>query len=390
MNPALEQRAPRLMVVAGEASGDQIAALAVRELLALRPDCEVYGVGGSALAAAGMRVEIPAERLAVMGLWDVLRNLRALRGDLGGIRRLARGTRPDVLLLVDAPGLNMTLARSLQDLRQQGMSIVYYISPKYWAWRRGRLKTVAALSDRQALIFPFEEADYRRAGGEPLFVGHPVFDLVAGRPTRAQARTQLSLDAGERVIALLPGSRLGELRRHLPLLADCAALLADQGARLLLQVPDHLPPAILDPLVATVHGPRIVRGQYHEVLAAADLALVASGTASLEAAVHGLPHHVFYRMDPLALFLARWLVRVPWASPVNLVAGEELVPESIGADARPVRLANWAATRLLNPADLREQGRRLRSRMEQALGGAGASARVARLLAELLDSGAER
>lgn len=382
-----EPRAARLLVVAGEASGDQIAALALRELKALRGDGDVYGVGGPALAKAGMRVELPFDRFGVMGLRDVLRDLPGVLGGISKIVRLARRTRPDVVLLVDSPGLNLRLAKRLQPLRAQGTKIVYYISPKYWAWKRGRLKTVARLTDRQALIFPFEEADYRRVGGEPVFVGHPVFDLAEGRPDRAASRRALDMGPGETLVALLPGSRAGELKRHLPLLRDCAALLADHDCRVLLQLPDHLPDEFLAPLLAGMEGVRIVRGMYHETLAAADVGLVASGTASLEAAVKGLPHHVFYRLDPLAMALAKRFVRVNWVSPVNLVAGEELVPESLGEDARGVRLANWVASRLRRRDELAAQGRGLRLRMSELLGGPGASRRVAELLAGLLPAG---
>lgn len=387
MNPETESRAPRLMVVAGEASGDQIAALAVRELLRLRPDCEVFGVGGPALVAAGLRADLPMERFAVMGLVDVLKDLPGVLGGLSRLTALARRERPDVLLLVDAPGLNVRLAKRLQRLRREGTRIVYYISPKYWAWKRGRLKAVARLTDHQALIFPFEEADYRAVGGAPVYVGHPVFDLAEGRPGRAESRRLLGLGPSGPVVALLPGSRLGELKRHLPLLADCATMLADHEAKTILQLPEHLPERVVDPLLKGLGSTRVVRGHYHELLAAADVALVASGTASLEAAAKGLPHHVFYRLDPLAWALARRFVRVRWVSPVNLAANEELVPESLGEDARGVRLANWIAGRLRRPRELADEGRLLVRRMREVFGEPGASRRVAELVATLLPGG---
>jgi len=260
---------------------------------------------------------------------------------------------------------------------------VYYISPKYWAWKAGRLEQVARLTDRQALIFPFEEADYRRVGGDPLFVGHPVLDLVEGAPTRAAARAALALEAEGTVLGLFPGSRAGELRRHLPLLREAAGILADQPLRLLLQVP---PRPELRELVAKAGLPRhlrVVEGRFHEALRAADLGLVASGTASLEAAVLGLPHLVYYKLDGLAAWLAARIVKAPYASPVNLAAGRELVPELLNEKAQGVLMADWAL-RTLRAGGLAEAGEELAEATRANLGGPGASARVAELLMDEL------
>jgi lipid-A-disaccharide synthase len=374
---------PRLMVVAGESSGDQIAALALARLRESLPRLECFGVGGPALAAAGMRIVAPLERLAVMGLLDVVRRLPAIWLTWRRVLRELRARRPHVLLLVDAPGFNLPLARAA---RRHVPRQVYYISPKYWAWKAGRLSRVASLTDRQALIFPFEEEDYRRVGGQPVFVGHPVLDLVAGASGRIAARAALGLDPDELVLALLPGSRGGELRRHLPLLRDAVAMLADQPLLPLLQVPDRAEARELARAAGLPGRVKVVAGRFHEVLRAADLGLVASGTASLEAAALGLPHLVYYKLDGPAAWLARRLVKARWASPVNLAAGRELVPELLNEEARGVLMADWVLQRLRGGA-LREEGAALAASVERTLGGPGASQRVADLLREELRAG---
>ncbi len=374
--------ARRLMIVAGEASGDRIAALALR---ALRERCapgelEVCGVGGDELAAAGMEPLLHHRELSVMGLWDVLRRAGRLLGALRRVERLARELRPDLLLLVDYPGFNLRLAGRLRPVVPR---IMYYVSPKYWAWKRKRIHGVAELTDRQALIFPFEEADYRALGCRAEYVGHPVFDLVEQAPERGEARHGLGLDPADRVLAMFPGSRGPEIRRHLPLLRDCLLMLRDLDCRVLVQLADSLDRRLVENLSLDLRGVRVIQGRYYECLAAADLGLVASGTASLEAAALGLDHLVFYRLDRLTGWVARRMVRVPWASPVNIVAGEELVPEYLQDGATGLRLANWAVARLEWLRRRPEESARgpvLGERVRELLGGPGASARVAEIL----------
>lgn len=372
---------PRLLVVAGESSGDQIAAKALDFLRQHSSRAEIFGVGGPSMRAIGVEIIAPQERLAVMGLADVLFRLPLIWWTWHQVKRAVKRRQPQVVLLVDAPGFNLPLARSLKGL---GARRVYYISPKYWAWKAGRLNAVARHSEAQALIFPFEEEDYRRVGGHPVFVGHPVLDLVDGAPERSQARRELGLDEDERVLALLPGSRMGELKRHLPLLRECSQVLADQPLRLLLQVPDL--PGVPDLVKALGLGGRVklVTGRFHHVLRAADLGLVASGTASLEAAVLGLPHLVYYKLDPLAAWLAERVVKAPYASPVNLAAGREVVPELLNRKAQGVLMADWVLNRLREDS-LPAQGAELARLTREHLGGGGASRRVAELLVEELE-----
>lgn len=371
---------PCVLFVAGEASGDQIAGRAAHALRGRSGRTRILAVGGPALREAGAEIVAPMESLAVMGLQDVLLRLPMVWWTWRRVKAAILRERPDVLVLVDAPGFNLRLARWA---RSRVARQVYYISPKYWAWKAGRLERVARLTDRQALIFPFEEPDYRRVGGDPLFVGHPVLDLVEGAPARAQARAALGLENEGLVLGMFPGSRAGELKRHLPLLREAAGILADQPLRLLLQVP---PRPELRELVSRAGLPphvRVVEGRFHDALRAADLGLVASGTASLEAAVLGLPHLVFYKLDGLAAWLAPRVVKAPFASPVNLAAGRELVPERLNDKARGVLMADWAL-RTLRQGGLAEAGQELAEATLANLGGPGASERVAELLLDEL------
>lgn len=377
---------PSLMIVAGESSGDQIAARVVACLKEREPGLRVLAVGGPALVAAGAELVAPMESLAVMGLQDVLLRLPLIWWTWRKVRRAIRREQPQVLVLVDAPGFNLRLARAV---RAELPRIVYYISPKYWAWKAGRLKTVARLTDRQALIFPFETADYQRVGGHPVFVGHPVLDLVADAPERDAAREALGLSSRETVLGLFPGSRSGELRRHLPLLRDCARVLADQPLRLVLQIPPRADAREQVRQAGLPAAVRIVEGHFHELLRAADLGLVASGTASLEAAVLGLPHLVYYKLDELAAWLAARVVKAPFASPVNLAAGRELVPELLNDRARGVLMADWVV-RSLRQGGMAEAGAELSRLTVANLGGAGASLRVADLLLEELRTAGAR
>jgi lipid-A-disaccharide synthase len=375
------QASGKLLIVAGEASGDQIAAACLKELLRIRPELNIIAVGGPALEAAGATIIHSSSELAAMGLGDVLGALPRILRVRRSLRRLLASGEVRQLVLVDYPGFNLPLAEFAHEL---GLRVMYYISPKYWAWKSGRLKRVARATDRQALIFPFEEPDYKRVGGKAEFVGHPVFDLVATAPSREDARRELGLDGEEPLLLMLPGSRRGELKRHLPLLADTLRMLEEDGVRVVLQFPAHLDLNDWQEALLPFKRTRVIQGHYHQLIAAADLGLVASGTASLEAAALGLPHMVYYRLDGLASLIVRRVVKVKYASPVNLAANEELVPERLNRDANGLVLSNWVLERI-RKGNLGQQGEVLAGRVRQLLAGPGASHRAAEMIAEEWD-----
>lgn len=370
----------RLFVSCGEPSGDMYAADLVRHLRGdLGHGLEVFGLGGDRLAAEGAALLAHVRDLAVVGLLEVLSHLRHLRRvfrtALAEIDRL----RPDVAVLVDYPDFNLRLAR---ELHRRGVPVAYYVSPQVWAWRRGRIRDIRATVARMIVIFPFEEALYREAGVPVTFVGHPLVDLVTRGESRDAVRARLGLDPARPLIAVLPGSRAKEVASNLPPLEGAIGLLRRRRPDLqfVAALAPALPRAALEiPLAAS--GVRILEGETHAALAAADVALVASGTATVEAALTGTPMVVVYRLSSLTYHLGRHFVRVPHVAMANLIAGERVVPELIQRDFTPERVAG-EALRLLGP-----DGDSMRSRLavvRERLGHPGASRRAASAVADLV------
>lgn len=377
-------RSPKILLVAGEASGDQHAARLVAALREHLPAARFFGLGGPALAAQGLELCCRAEELAVVGLVEVFQKLPRLWRTLARLRRFLKEERPDLAILVDFPDFNFQVARLARFYR---VPVLYYISPQVWAWRRYRVYTLARLVDRLVVIFPFEEDFYRRYGVPVTYVGHPLLDALPQLPPRPELRAALGLLPRDLAIALLPGSRQSEIDRLLPLQLAAAALLQARlpACRFLLPLAPGLSPGAIQPYLAkTPIEVAIFQDQTYQVLAAADLALIASGTATLEAALFGTPMVIMYCLNPLSYYLGRLLIRVPYIGMANLIAEEELFPELVQHEATPDRLAAAALKLLTDPAALA----RIRFGLHQVLtrlGGRGASRRAATVALELLN-----
>jgi lipid-A-disaccharide synthase len=375
-----------LLVVAGEPSGDLHASRLVRGLLARRPSLRAFGLGSDELRAAGVELVADSREIAVVGIveaWSVLARAREIFAAL--LAEVDR-RRPPVAVLVDFPDFNLRLARAL---RRRGVRVVYYVSPQIWAWRRWRVRAIAGSVDRMLVLFPFEEAFYRRAGVAALHVGHPLVDEV---PRLPQAWDSVAADALPRRyrLALLPGSRESELAALLPVMLAAARELA---SRLPVDVMLIRAAAIdardLERRVAAGAGElavEIVSGDRYRAIASAHLALCASGTATLETGLIGTPLVVVYRLSRLTWWLARLLVRVPHASLVNLVLGRAAVPELLQAAARPQRVAD-EAERLLRSRPAIDAMRAGLAELRDRLGSPGASQRAAEAVLELLPEG---
>ncbi len=330
----------QVLVVAGEASGDHHAADLVRALSGPAPGLSFYGMGGPELAAAGMEVLHDSRDLAVMGLAEVAGSLRLAARTLANLRGTLESRSPAGVILVDFPDFNLRLARAAW---RRGVPVVYFISPQIWAWRAGRVRQMARWVSRVVCIHPFEVAFYRKHGASAVYVGHPLVDQARDAPARDAARQRLGLPPSGRVLALLPGSRRQEVRAMLSGMLD--------AARRLRQHPGL--DAVLLPVAATLEdrelaaaagseglgGVRLVRGDFLPALAAADAALVASGTSTLAAAMMDTPMVVGYRMNPLTYVPVRYLTRVDHVGLVNLVAGRRVVPERIQEDFTGENLA---------------------------------------------------
>ncbi len=373
------------MLVAGEASGDLHGATLCRALRAARPGCRLFGMGGARMAAAGMELLVDVTTAAAAGaseavgriplLWRAYKRLSAV---------LAGAGRPRVVVVIDFPEFNLRLARAA---RRAGIPVVYFIPPQIWAWRGGRVRTIRRLISLVLAVFPFETAIYRRAGVPVEFVGHPVLDALAEAPDRAAARTELGLDARTRVVGLLPGSRREEVARAIPPMREAAAMVAARhpDVKFVLALAPTIEAAGVRRLLGDTPQITVERDRTYRVMRAADLLLVTSGTATLEAGVLGTPMIVCYRLSRLSALVARLLIRVPWFSLPNLTLGRAVVPELFQEEVSGVRLGREVLRLLGTPGALEAQRAALRE-LSLQLGGPGAGARAARLV--LAEAGA--
>jgi lipid-A-disaccharide synthase len=364
---------PRLLVSCGEPSGDLYAAELVRELRAREPSFDIFGLGGDRLAAQGARLRAHVRDLAVVGLLEVVRHLEYLRAVFRGVLDEVDRQPPDGAVLIDYPDFNLRLAR---ELRRRRIPVVYYVSPQVWAWRRGRVRAIRRDVSMMLVIFPFEEAIYRDAGVRVRFVGHPLVDLVRP-PGRAAFLADHGLDPQRPLVAVLPGSRPREVAHNLPPLAGAVERLkrSRPDLQFVAVSAPTLPPGTLEARLAPP-AVRVLTGEAHGALAAADLALVASGTATVEAALLGTPMIVVYRLATLTYLLGRPFVRVPHYAMANLIAGRRLVPELIQGDFTAERVAAEAQSLLGDPARLAAVKEGL-AQVRERLGPPGASGRAA-------------
>jgi lipid-A-disaccharide synthase len=360
------------MLSCGEASGDLYAGRLTRELLALDPTITISGLGGPRFAAAGGELIGDYRGLAVTGLIEPIGKLPRFFATLRRLVDFARDARPDALIAVDFPDFNFPLARRIKRL---GIPVVYYISPQIWAWRAGRLKTIREIADMVLVIFPFEEAIYRDGGVPVTFVGHPLVDLAQPADKQTFLRRH-HLSPGSRTVAILPGSRANEVSRILPGLVAAAQLVRARVADV--QFIIARAPGLPDRLFDLLRGDTIaiVEGETDAILSAADVALTASGTATVQCALHDTPMVIVYRVSPLTYYLGRRLVTVDTFGMVNLIAGETIVPELIQDAFTPDAVANEAVS-MLTDAARHARIREGLARVRQRLGGPGASRRAA-------------
>jgi len=356
----------------------------VRHLRQQAGDLEVFGLGGDHLRAEGGRLLAHVGDLAVVGLLEVLRHLRQLRAVFRSVLEEVDRQRPSVAVLVDYADFNLRLAR---ELKRRGVRVVYYVSPQLWAWRRGRMKAIRANVAHMIVIFPFEEPLYREAGVPVSFVGHPLVDLARPATNRAAFLAAHGLDASRPVLAVLPGSRKQEVAHNLPPIAGALRLLLERkpDLQVALAVAPSLDARVFDRDLGGLPVTRVA-GHTHALLSAASAGIVASGTATVEASLMGLPFVVVYRLSPLTYALGRPFVSVPHYAMPNLIAGREVVKELIQRDFRPDTLASEALA-LLDDAGRRGAVLAGLADVRERLGQPGASARAAAVVVRLLAHG---
>jgi lipid-A-disaccharide synthase len=365
----------RVLIIAGEASGDLHGANLATALRALDPGVSIVGVGGSRMKAAGVELIHGIGQLDVIGVIGPTA-LRALVSRVLRIRRFLKREPLDLVVLIDHPGLNFHFARIA---KQTGRRVVYYITPQIWAWRPRRMRWMQRRVDHAVVILPFEEELYRRAGVPCTFVGHPLLDDMAPSYDQEEARAALGLSKDTRVVGLLPGSRTGEVRTLLPIMLEAVRLLAQQGVphRVILAVAETVDRDEIKRMCDTAGlDVRLVSRDTNGVMAAADVLLAASGTATLQAAIIGTPMVIVYKVPWLIYLLGRLLVRIRSIGLANIVAGRAFIPELIQHRATPARLAE-EARRILEDWPYREGMQAEMARVRSLLGSPGASARAA-------------
>jgi lipid-A-disaccharide synthase len=375
----------RVMIVAGEQSGDQHAARLVRDLRAARGDVEIFGIGGDALRREGVRTVVDSQEMAVVGFFEVLARYPFFRRVFKRMERLLAGEKPDALLLVDYPGFNLRLAAKAHAL---GIPVLYYVSPQVWAWHKSRIPKMARILDLLMVIFPFEVDVFKGTGLKTVFVGHPLVESV--KRTLAKPTAELPWPEGRNRVAILPGSRREEIERILPPMLDAARELRRREPATSFLIPAASPEiaALIEAQLAARAaderaGVGLVTCQMREVVRQAGAAMVCSGTATVETALLRCPMIVVYRTAPLTFWLGRLLIQVKWIGMVNLVANRTLCPEFIQDDAQAVAMAD-ALVPLMADTPARQAQLAGMDEVARALEGAGGVPSAGQLVAQAL------
>ncbi|MEA3362305.1 MAG: lipid-A-disaccharide synthase [Thermodesulfobacteriota bacterium] len=373
----------RVMIVAGEASGDLHGSNLIKAAAEHHPTLSFYGVGGGKMQAEGCRILFPSDELSVMGVVEVVRQLPKIFRRFKQLKRVIRETeRPDLLVLIDFPDFNLRLAKVAKDA---GVPVLYYISPKVWAWRSGRARVIAERVNRLALIFPFEPQIYKSLGVEAEYVGNPLLDEFIDNQPQGSLRNNLGIGAEEQVVGIFPGSRNSELNYILDSLIETARLLSREKPEIKLLVP--VAPSLSHHYLEQQFSAAglsvfIVEENIYEVAAACDAVLTVSGTVTLQLALTGTPMAILYKVAPLSYAIGRRLIKIDYAGLTNIVAGREIVREFIQDDADPELMCR-EMVRLLDDREYLAAMRRNLVEVRQLLGEPGCSGRVADIAAEM-------
>jgi lipid-A-disaccharide synthase len=369
----------RVMMIAGEVSGDLHGSEVIRELKKRNPALDIYGIGGERMKAEGMDVLFHVNSLSVMGFVEVLKHLPLIRKVERTLERCLVERTPRVVVLIDYPGFNLRFARKA---RRRGLKLLYYIGPQVWAWHKGRLKLMRPLIDKMNVVFPFEVDFYEHEGIPVEFVGHPLVERLRSVCSREEFFRMHGLDRASKLIALLPGSRVQEVRRVLPTMI---AAVAKMNGRLPVQAAVGVAPGLRTEILALMPATSkiaLVEEGTYGLMEHADAAIVTSGTATLETGWFGTPLIVVYKTSLLTYVIGRLLVRVPHIGLVNIVCGREIVPELIQYEVTVSNLVRELRTMLCDENRARKMRADL-AQVRQALGTPGASARVAANIMEL-------
>lgn len=377
---------PQILISAGEASSDMYAARLARAVAA-KTGANFFGMGGEKMREQGVEIVADASQIAVVGITEVLHRLPAVWRAWRRLESEAMRRKPALAITVDSPGFNFGLARRL---KKHGVRCAYFISPQLWAWRPRRMRWIQERFERVIVIFPFEEEIYRKAGVKVDFVGHPLVDSVHRTMTREQFCAKFGLDARQQILALLPGSRPSEIRRNLPIILEaCKRLVENRSLQIVLAAAPGLGTKSFNANKSPDTPVTIVESATYDALAAADCAIVSSGTATVEAALLGTPMVVVYRVSGITALIARPMISTRLFAMVNLIVGRTVIPELI-QEKFTAEALRAEVSGLLNSPEAREQQKRDLAQVRARLGRGGAIERAADVIAEMLrKTGAE-
>ncbi len=384
----------KIFIVAGDPSGDLHGANLVNALREISSQIEISGLGGERMERAGVKLLDKLTELAIVGFSEAINNILALRQIYIKTEEFLKKEKPDIIVLIDYPGFNLRLAGLAKRLK---IPLIYYIGPQIWAWRHGRIKGIAELVNKMLVIFPFEEETYKKAGVDVSFVGHPLLDTIQPTKGKEEVYRKYGLDPDFPIIGLMPGSRKQEIERLLPVMLEASRKIGEtRKVQFVLPLAENIPMTYIKERIVefernTVNRFRkekkpplpilVVRDEDYNIRRTMTLALVASGTATLENACLGIPMIIIYKVSLFSYLLARLLIRIPRIGLANIVAGKRVVPEFIQQKARAEEIAKVACHWLSNPGLMRETRKELK-RVKEKLGTPGASRRAAKIIME--------
>lgn len=379
----------KILIVAGEASGDLQAASLIKEIKKLHPEISFFGLGGKNMRSAGVELYTDLSDLAVIGFFEVLKNLKKIKAIFRLLLKKTDEAHPSLAILVDYPGFNLRLAA---ELKKRQIPVVYYISPQVWAWGRERIKIIKKLVKRMVVFFEFEKELYEKAGVPVSCVGHPLLDLVKPKLDKAELLRQLQLLENKYTVAILPGSRRGEVKTHLPIMLKTANLIKEKinAVQFLILKSSSLEDDLFKEILAgSPLAMPLLSNQTYDGLAVSDFALVASGTATLETAILGIPMAIIYKVSFLSWLYLKMAIKIPFVGLVNIIAGKKIVPEFIQYNARPEKIADYAIGLLTQTQDA-QIIKKLLGNVKNALGEKGAATRAAQIILECLNEDRHR
>ena len=378
-----QNKSKTIMIIAGEASGDMHGASLVHEMLKIDSSLKFYGIGGNKLQEAGVKLHAHASEMSVVGITEVIPKLGTILRIMNRMKKSMDEFNPDLVILIDYPDFNLRIAKAAH---KRGIKVFYYISPQVWAWRKGRINQIKKSVNKMAVILPFEVETYRQKGFPVNYVGHPLLDLVKTKYSPQEARTKFGLKEGKTTVALLPGSRFSEVNNLLPEMLRAGEILAQhiQDIQFLLPLADTVEEKIITDIISGYSlKVNIISGHTYDAISCSDLAIVASGTATLETALLGVPMIIIYKISSLTYFIGKFIVHVKNIGLANIIAGKTIVPELIQEDARGNRIAAEALD-ILTDAERKQEMIKELAAIRNKLGNPGAARKTAQLAYDML------